>query len=1007
MMKLSKSLILLSIIAVLVLSSLLIPAVNQATPVRAAVTWTKYSSEVTLDDQTYVVDASVIKDGSTYKMWYSHGETDLNALGILDALTLAIPDVVISKITALALLEFFGELDEVDVSELVDMLDGTSTVIGYATSTNGVDWTVQDSEVLAGTGAAWNSVGTPCVIKDDDTYRMWYTRVKTDLTQETLETILTDLGNEGDRKDAMLDLLDSISTVIGYATSTNGIAWTVQDSEVLAGNGDAWNSVSAPGVIMDSGTYKMWYTRVKTDLTQADLDALDSATFGVDELVDILDGTATVIGYATSSNGIAWTVQDSEVLVGDGYIWNSVASPSVVKGTSYEMWYAKGRTDLTTANFRTLLNETAGLASDFWDMREAFDEGDFEALLNDLSDLDISTIEDLLSNTSTTVGYATSSNGIAWTVQDSQHLVGSTTGAWSSVAAPSVVEDGGAYKMWYTDGIDSLSVANLLDLVLGTDLPIGYASYTPPAAEEETGPPPAAPAETTAEELEEMTDEEAAEVLEELTDEAAADIIEEVDTEKAADIIEEVDTEKAADIIEEVDTDKAADIIEEVVTDKAADIIEEVDTEKAADIIEEVDTDKAADIIEEVDTEKAADILEEVETDKAAAIMEELSTEKLNDTIPEMSEESLTERLPGLSPEKLHSVEPEVLFASLPNAPTEQLTSEDPPVPPADLTDPVVVYTTPSGGKYLAIRTVAGEWVVVVATPEPIEKLLIKTRQALADVEATIEVYEERPPEVLKDLPDDKIARAYIKVTFENAEPEDIELGHMTFKVEKEWLEQNSIHKWSVAVDHWSMEDEKWTTLPTKRVSEDDTDVYYTVAITRFSIFAITGTEAVPALEFEATNLSIRPAAAQAGEDITITTDVSNLAAKEGTYVITLWVNGTVEAGKEVTLGTGEAKSVSFTVSKKTEGDYEVRVDRLFGSFSITEGPAPAPAPTPAPPPTPPKPPVTPAPTPTPAPAPPPAPPVPTTNWWLIGSIIIAVIIIAAAVWLVIRRRTA
>jgi len=478
-MKLSKSLIFLSIIAVLVLSSLLIPAVNQATPARAAVTWTKYSSEVTLDDQTYVVDASVIKDGSTYKMWYSHGETDLNALGILDALTLAIPDVVISKITALALLEFFGELDEVDVSELVDMLDGTSTVIGYATSTNGVDWTVQDSEVLAGTGAAWNSVGTPCVIKDDDTYRMWYTRVKTDLTQETLETILTDLGNEGDRKDAMLDLLDSISTVIGYATSTNGIAWTVQDSEVLAGNGDAWNSVSAPGVIMDSGTYKMWYTRVKTDLTQADLDALDSATFGVDELVDILDGTATVIGYATSSNGIAWTVQDSEVLAGDGYIWNSVASPSVVKGTSYEMWYTNGSTDLTTEDFQTLLEETAGLADDLWDIFDAFTEGDFETLLNEVADLDITTIKSLLSNTSTAVGYATSSNGITWTVQSSQHLAGSSTGAWSSVAAPSVVKDGDAYKMWYMEGIDNLSVANLLDLVLGTDLPIGYAYYTP------------------------------------------------------------------------------------------------------------------------------------------------------------------------------------------------------------------------------------------------------------------------------------------------------------------------------------------------------------------------------------------------------------------------------------------------------------------------------------------------------------------------------------------------
>ncbi len=53
--------------------------------------------------------------------------------------------------------------------------------------------------MLAGSSsAAWDSVGAPSVVKESDTsYKMWYTRVKTDLTQASLQTILTDMGTAG------------------------------------------------------------------------------------------------------------------------------------------------------------------------------------------------------------------------------------------------------------------------------------------------------------------------------------------------------------------------------------------------------------------------------------------------------------------------------------------------------------------------------------------------------------------------------------------------------------------------------------------------------------------------------------------------------------------------------------------------------------------------------------------------------------------------------------------
>ncbi len=485
-MKWYKNLTSLAVAIIFGLSLILVSVASQVSPVRAAITWTKSTTPVTLENERYVGDAWVIKDGDTYKMWYTHGKTDLSAFGIVNAIIAAVPDSIISNIVNLALVGFSENLSSVNVTEIKNLLDGSSTVIGYATSSNRVTWTKVNSEVLAGSGADWSSsVGAPCVIWDvaESKYKMWYTRVKSNLTQANLETILTNMGQAGQRKDALLDLLNSTSTVIGYATSDNGSDWDVQDAEVVSDNGSAWNSVGDPCVIKDGDTYKMWYTRVKTDVTQATLDALDAATFSIDDLVDILDGTSTVIGYATW-DGVSdnWTVQNSQVLPEtSGGAWDSVANPSVIKdGDTYKMWYTQGKTDLTKANLRTLINETADLANTFWGILEAFNTGNITQLLNNLSALNISTIKSRLSGTSTVIGYATW-DGVSdnWTVQSSQHFVGSSGSAWSSVAAPSVVKDGDTYYMWYTEGIDDLTVVNLLNLVLGTDLPIGYAYYSP------------------------------------------------------------------------------------------------------------------------------------------------------------------------------------------------------------------------------------------------------------------------------------------------------------------------------------------------------------------------------------------------------------------------------------------------------------------------------------------------------------------------------------------------
>jgi PGF-pre-PGF domain-containing protein len=966
MMKISRVLIFLPIIIVFLLSSLLIP-VSHVTPARADVTWTKYSGEVTLDGEQYVGDASVIKDGSTYRMWYTHGKTDLGAVGIVSALTSAIPESIISKIASLALVQFLEKLSTANVSQLRDMLDGSSTVIGYATSTDGVDWTAQKSEVegLASDGSAWNSVGSPTIIKDSGTYKMWYTRLKTDLTQESLEDILVRLGTAGQRKDALLDLMDSVCTVIGYATSTDGKVWTEVNTEALPGGGTAWSSVSAPSVIKVSSTYKMWYTSIKTDVTAETLDGMDAATFGIDELADILDGTSTVIGYATSTNGSNWTVQNSEALAGSGSVLESVATPSVIKGNNYEMWYTRGRTDLTQGDFQTIISEATSLVGDFWDILQAFTAGDIETLLNDLASLDISTIEDLLGNTNTVIAYATSTNGNNWTVQRSQHLVGSSSGAWSSVGAPTVIKSADNYKIWYTEGIDSLSLANILALLLGTDLPIGYAYYTPtvaPSGAAGGGAEEEAAEEVTPEDISEMSTGDAADTLEGLETGDAADIVEGLETDKAADIIEVVETDKAADVIEVVETDKAADIVEKVTTKKAADIIEKVTTQKATDIIEKVTTKKAADIIETVTTKKATDIIEKVTTKKGAdiiktvakktatSIMEEVSTGKLNEMMPDIGEETLVNTLPDVSVDKLLSLSSDTLFESLPSVPVAHITGEFPPTPPPGFEGlPVVRYATDTGERAVAILTPERGWVTVIGTPAPIQKIMIKTNKSLKDVVTTIELLEERPADILKALPADQIVRTYMNVSFENATPADIDLGHFSFYLEKSWLEANNVHKWSVTLYRYNPELNRWVAKPTKRVSEDTTKAYYTATSTHFSTFAIAGSEKMPAQVFEVTNLSISAAEVSSGNDITISADVRNTSSSAETFAATLWLNDTVEAGQDVDFEAGQSKTVSFTVTTTAEGTYKVRIERLTGSFNVTEAVVkPPPAPTPA-----------------------------------------------------------
>ena len=69
---------------------------------------------------------------------------------------------------------------------------------------------------------------------------------------------------------------------IGRATSSDGILWTKDASNPVLSEGQSGKAVAQPNVLLEGGTYKMWFRQGPAD---------DSS-----------------IGYAESPDGVHWTL---------------------------------------------------------------------------------------------------------------------------------------------------------------------------------------------------------------------------------------------------------------------------------------------------------------------------------------------------------------------------------------------------------------------------------------------------------------------------------------------------------------------------------------------------------------------------------------------------------------------------------------------------------------------------------------------------------------------------
>ena len=260
-----------------------------------------------------------------------------------------------------------------------------------------------------------------------------------------------------------------------------------------------------------------------------------------------------------------------------------------------------------------------------------------------------------------------------------------------------------------------------------------------------------------------------------------------------------------------------------------------------------------------------------------------------------------------------------------------------------------------------------------IGSPAPIENILARFTSIISDAKTVITNLDD-PPVEAAPLPPDRIPYGYVDIGHENFTNDDVVAAHVTISVEREWLDTNQVHEWSMQFSRFEESTTSWVPTRSKRVRQDDDKVYFSVTVPGFSLWAVHGATDAPVVTFVEDNLRINPQSINAGGAATVSVDVTNRSNSNATYFASLWVERQISHTDEFVIGAGESRTVELPLSVARAGEYEVRVGRQISRQPlVVTAPAPTPTPTPTP---------TPAPVPTPAAVPTPAPiqaPVPAT----------------------------
>ena len=227
----------------------------------------------------------------------------------------------------------------------------------------------------------------------------------------------------------------------------------------------------------------------------------------------------------------------------------------------------------------------------------------------------------------------------------------------------------------------------------------------------------------------------------------------------------------------------------------------------------------------------------------------------------------------------------------------------------------------------------------------PIESILGKFKRSIPNAQVSVGDIPTGTLRGLTDLPDGFVAQSFLGLSASGYLQSDFIVGHITFFLEKAWLESNNVHQWSVRFLRFDEPKEAWRPVQARRVREDESRVYFNATVTTFSKWVIGGSPELPDAMFRIEGLGVS-SDAKTNEPTTIQVSVTNLASEESELNLPLWVNGQVHSIVQDVFGPDEQRPIIFTFVPRNVGEAQVRVDRLASTINVAEGPPP-PTPTP------------------------------------------------------------
>lgn len=128
--------------------------------------------------------------------------------------------------------------------------------------------------------------------------------------------------------------------------------------------------------------------------------------------------------------------------------------------------------------------------------------------------------------------------------------------------------------------------------------------------------------------------------------------------------------------------------------------------------------------------------------------------------------------------------------------------------------------------------------------PIPVTKLCFITNTELSDVKFNVKRILEN--DLLVAEPEGLIYQ-YFQINTENIEDHHLEKADITFKVTKDWIEQNDLKTYKVILQRYTA---GWNTNKPQIIAEDSLNYYYNAGTPGFSYFAITSMPKKPSIPY-------------------------------------------------------------------------------------------------------------------------------------------------------------